>query len=72
MPIFGLATSTRTLLVMFVTDDVQYGIVYFDEADQRYHYHCKICSTSFSGENGSRIDDKADDHEYEHQVNDEK
>lgn len=44
-------------------EDEIVGQVYFSEEDQRFHYHCANCSTSFSGSDGARIDQKADDHE---------
>lgn len=47
----------------FLGEVEAYGQVYLDEEDNRYHYHCGICSTSFSGPDEYKIDIKAEEHE---------
>lgn len=48
-------------------DDDIYGELY--EENFRFYYHCKYCSTSFSGSDEISVSIKADDHEINCELN---
>jgi len=50
---------------MFEEDEL-FGVVYEDQNDGRYYWHCKICSTSFSSSDYFEVEKSADAHEETH------